>query len=84
MKQTAVEWYAEQYGQLIVKLLKGELENEQDFPRLSRKLKNCALEIEYKQMADTWAEAADTYSEQNFETYYNQTFKNENYDKESE
>lgn len=84
MKQTAVEWYAEQYGQLIVKLLKGELENEQDFPRLSRKLKNCALEIEYEQMAGTWAEAADTYSEQNFETYYNQTFKNENYDKESE
>lgn len=49
---TAVEWYADQHSQLLIKLLKNELENENEYPNMARNIKSEALEMERKQIID--------------------------------
>lgn len=69
--KTAVEWYSENFSQLLMKLLKNELESEQDFPKLSRELREKAIEMEKKQIIDAVVEG------QNFDTgedYYDYNY----------
>lgn len=52
MNKSAIKWYSENYGQLLMKLLKHELENESDFPRLARELRDKAMDMERQQIID--------------------------------
>ena len=47
---TAVEWYAEKQSELLMKLLKQELENENEHPNMARAIKAEALEMEKQQL----------------------------------
>ena len=47
---TAVEWYAEKQSELLMKLLKQELENENEYPNMARAIKSEALEMEKQQI----------------------------------
>ena len=51
---TAVEWYADNQSQLLMKLLKKELENENEYPNMARAIKAEALEMERKQIIDSY------------------------------
>ena len=51
---TAVEWYADNQSQLLMRLLKKELENENEYPNIARAIKAEALEMERKQIIDSY------------------------------
>jgi hypothetical protein len=80
MKQTAVEWFAEQVEQHVLTF--GNIQ-----PNVITKLKNLSKEMEKQQMEDLWhvAHQAGRFegkgiAEENwqtFEQYYNETFKKE-------
>ena len=77
---TAVEWYAEKQSELLMKLLKKELENESEYPNMARAIRAEAIEMEKQQMKEAVLTQVTTHPkfrnvfEKQFEQYYNETY----------
>jgi len=75
---TAVEWYADNQSQLLMRLLKKELENENEYPNMARAIKAEALEMERNQIIDAYKKGQSLGFDDNpnymAEKYYEETF----------
>lgn len=76
MKQTAVEWYAEQGMKLEISRLKGRISTEKMLDLLFEKLRQ-AKEMEKEQIIDAWINSLTKGDYNSAEEYYNKTFKSE-------
>ena len=75
-KQTAVEYYANEYNKLLIKQLSNEIDAKQ-FDYRARALVEISKDMEKEQMLEMWNGGINCTEEggKSFDHYYNETYK---------
>ena len=75
-KQTAVEYYANEYNKLLIKKLSNEIDAKQ-FDYRARALVEISKDMEKEQMLEMWNGGINCTEEggKSFDQYYNETYK---------
>ena len=75
-KQTAVEYYTNEYNKLLIKQLSNEIDAKQ-FDYRARALVEISKDMEKEQMLEMWNGGINCTEEggKSFDQYYNETYK---------